>query len=67
MRRRSVASGSVRVPVVAIVSIGDAVLRVGRSRRMAWSYGLQPLRERPVKIFERHGVFAVFEAQPTDN
>ena len=53
--------------VVAIVSIGDAVLRVGRSRRMAWSYGLQPLRERSVKIFERHDVFAVFEARPTHN
>ena len=63
MRRRSVASGSVPVPVVAIVSIGDAFLRVGRSRRMAWSYGLQPLRERSVKIFERHDVFAVFEAR----
>ena len=34
---------------------------------MAWSYGLQPLRERSVKIFERHDVFAVFEARPTDS
>ena len=54
-------------PVVEIVSIGDAFLRVGRSRRLAWSYGLQPLRERSVKIFERHDVFAVFEAWPTHN
>ena len=59
------ASGTVRV--VAIVSIGDAFLRVGRSRRLAWSYGLQPLRERPVKIFERHDILAVFEARPTHN
>ena len=58
-------SGNVRV--AAIVSIGDAFPRVGRSRRMALSYGLQPLRERPVKILERHDVFAVFEARPTDS
>jgi hypothetical protein len=62
-----VASGSVPVPVVAIGSIRGAVLRVRRSRRMAWSYGLQPLRECSVKIFERHDVFAVFEARPADN
>ena len=61
------ASGSVRVPVVAIASIGGAVLHGDRSRRMAWSYGLQPFRERPVKIFERHDVFAVFETRPTHN
>jgi hypothetical protein len=33
---------------------------------MALSWGQQPLGERSVKIFERHDVFAVFEAQPTD-
>ena len=32
------ATGSVRA--AAIVSIGDAFLRVGRSRRLAWSYAL---------------------------
>ena len=34
---------------------------------MAWSYALQPLRERPVKIFEWDDVFAVCEARPTHN
>jgi len=54
----------VPVPVVAIVSIGDAFLRVGRSRRMAWSYRLQPLREPAAKILDRDDVLSPVSFSP---